>query len=79
MKRTRGRSALIGTGVIIALLLPFAPGVLAASARDYIVVLKDGQTVDSLARALRNREYRALIGVFVVAALLIAKWRWLGH
>jgi protein-S-isoprenylcysteine O-methyltransferase Ste14 len=33
----------------------------------------------SLARAVRNREYRALIGVFVVAALLIAKWRWLGH
>lgn len=33
----------------------------------------------SLARALRNREYRAFIGVFVVAAVLIAKWAWLGH
>jgi protein-S-isoprenylcysteine O-methyltransferase Ste14 len=32
----------------------------------------------SLDRALRNREYRALFGVFLVALLLCAKWWWLG-
>ena len=31
----------------------------------------------SLDRAMRNREYRALIGVFLVALVLCAKW-WLG-
>lgn len=31
----------------------------------------------SLDRALRNREYRAVTGVFVVALLLCAKWWWL--
>jgi protein-S-isoprenylcysteine O-methyltransferase Ste14 len=31
----------------------------------------------SFARALRNREYRAVAGVFVVALLLCAKWWWL--
>jgi len=30
----------------------------------------------SLDRAIRNHEYRALIGVFVVALILCAKW-WL--
>jgi protein-S-isoprenylcysteine O-methyltransferase Ste14 len=32
----------------------------------------------SLARAIRNHEYRALIGVFVVAIVLCAKW-WFGR
>jgi protein-S-isoprenylcysteine O-methyltransferase Ste14 len=31
----------------------------------------------SLARAVRNREYRAVAGVFLVALLLCAKWWWL--
>jgi protein-S-isoprenylcysteine O-methyltransferase Ste14 len=31
----------------------------------------------SLERALRNREYRAVTGVFLVALLLCAKWWWL--
>lgn len=32
----------------------------------------------SIARAMRNREYRAFAGVFLVALLLCAKWWWLG-
>ncbi len=32
----------------------------------------------SVARAMRNREYRAVAGVFFVALLLCAKWWWLG-
>ncbi len=39
----------------------------AAAARDF-----------SVARAMRNREYRAIAGVLVVAVLLCAKWWWLG-
>jgi protein-S-isoprenylcysteine O-methyltransferase Ste14 len=45
---------------------------------------KEGRATDtarrdfSVARAMRNGEFRAIAGVFLVALLLCAKWWWLG-
>lgn len=59
MRRTRGRSALAGAGIIVALLLPFAPGVQAASARDYIVVLNDGVAAPNAVANAHGKRYGA--------------------
>ena len=58
MKTSRGRFAL-ASAAIIALSLPLAPTALAASARDYIVVLKDGARAPNVVASAHGQRYGA--------------------
>ena len=58
MKTSRGRSVLLGAG-LIALLWSFAPSVLAAGSRDYIVVLKDSVRAPNAVASAHGRRYGA--------------------
>ena len=58
MKTSRGRFAL-ASAAIIALSLPLAPTALAASARDYIIVLKDGTRAPNAVASAHSQRYGA--------------------